>query len=173
MFSVYNELKDNSQTQVNQVIQISIGSACAAYEAIGILGYLTFGKNVLSNIITECKFFFFWMAWDKIWVYIYSSAHFLDPQSGFVAGGRLAIVILVVFSYPLQAHPCRASLDKILAWSSPETRNRKVPPPPSAFKYFIVTTCILVASYLIAITVTELDVVSCINAGLEGEGSYA
>ncbi|CDH60214.1 amino acid [Lichtheimia corymbifera JMRC:FSU:9682] len=135
MFSVYNELKDNSQSQVNQVIQISIGSAWAAYEAIGILGYLTFGKNVLSNIITEY------------------------PQSGFVAGGRLAIVILVVFSYPLQAHPCRASLDKILAWSSPETRNRKVPPPPSAFKYFIVTTCILVASYLIAITVTELDVV--------------
>ena len=86
--------------------------------------------------------------------------YFPDPQSGFVAGGRLAIVILVVFSYPLQAHPCRASLDKILAWSSPETRNRKVPPPPTAFKYFIVTTCILVASYLIAITVTELDVVS-------------
>lgn len=69
-------------------------------------------------------------------------------------------MILVVFSYPLQAHPCRASLDKILAWTSPETRNRKVPPPPSAFKYFVVTTCILVASYLIAITVTELDVVS-------------
>ena len=72
----------------------------------------------------------------------------------------MAIVILVVFSYPLQAHPCRASLDKILAWRSPEARGLKVPPPPSALKYFIMTTTILVGSYLIAITVTELDLVS-------------
>lgn len=83
----------------------------------------------------------------------------LDPPSIFVAGGRLAIVILVVFSYPLQAHPCRASLDKILAWRTPEARGLKVPPPPSAIKYFIMTTAILIGSYALAITVTQLDVV--------------
>ena len=83
----------------------------------------------------------------------------IDPSSLFVAGGRLAIVILVVFSYPLQAHPCRASLDKILAWRTPEARGLKVPPPPSAIKYFIMTTAILVGSYALAITVTQLDVV--------------
>ncbi|KAI9271755.1 transmembrane amino acid transporter protein-domain-containing protein [Phascolomyces articulosus] len=135
IFSVYNELKDNSQHQVTKVISSSIGSAAGVYQAIGIMGYLTFGKEVLSNVILEY------------------------PQSAFVAGGRLAIVILVVFSYPLQAHPCRASLDKILAWRSPEARGLKVPPPPSALKYFIMTTTILVGSYLIAITVTELDLV--------------
>ncbi|KAG2225636.1 hypothetical protein INT45_012108, partial [Circinella minor] len=135
IFSVYNELKNNSQYQVTKVITSSIGSAAGVYQAIGIMGYLTFGKTVLSNVILEY------------------------PQSAFVAGGRLAIVILVVFSYPLQAHPCRASLDKILAWRSPEARGLKVPPPPSALKYFIMTTTILVGSYLIAITVTELDLV--------------
>jgi amino acid permease len=76
-----------------------------------------------------------------------------------VAGGRLAIVILVVFSYPLQAHPCRASLDKVLAWNSPDTRGLKVPPLPSPFKYFAMTTAILIGSYLVAITVTKLDLV--------------
>ncbi|KAI9493525.1 transmembrane amino acid transporter protein-domain-containing protein [Zychaea mexicana] len=135
IFSVYNELKDNSQFQVTKVISSSIGSAAGVYQAIGIMGYLTFGKDVLSNVILEY------------------------PQSPFVAGGRLAIVVLVVFSYPLQAHPCRASLDKILAWRSPEARGLKVPPPPSALKYFIMTTTILVGSYLIAITVSELDLV--------------
>lgn len=55
IFSVYNELKDNSQRQVNSVIAYSIGTACTVYEAIGILGYLTFGKSVLGNIILECK----------------------------------------------------------------------------------------------------------------------
>lgn len=78
----------------------------------------------------------------------------------FVAGGRVAIVILVIFSYPLQAHPCRASLDKVLAWRSPEARGLKVPPPPSAFKYFAMTTVILVGSYLVAISISQLDTVS-------------
>ncbi|KAI9318086.1 transmembrane amino acid transporter protein-domain-containing protein [Dichotomocladium elegans] len=133
IFSVYNEIKDNSKRVITNVIKLSIGTACIIYEAIGILGYLTFGKKVLGNIILECN--------------------------KFVAGGRLAIVVLVVFSYPLQAHPCRASLDKVLAWRSPEARGLKVPPPPSAIKYFIMTTFILVSSYLIAITVSELDLV--------------
>lgn len=31
----------------------------------------------------------------------------------FIAFGQLAIVILVLFSYPLQVHPCRNCLDKV------------------------------------------------------------
>lgn len=31
----------------------------------------------------------------------------------FIAVGQLAIVALIVFSYPLQVHPCRNCLDKI------------------------------------------------------------
>lgn len=38
------------------------------------------------------------------------------PHSSlFVAIGRLGIVLMVIFSYPLQVHPCRAALDKVLA----------------------------------------------------------
>ncbi|CAO3650435.1 unnamed protein product [Mucor fragilis] len=135
IFSVYNELKDNSKQSITNVITVSIGSSAVIYEAIAILGYLSFGKDVRGNIIMEY------------------------PPSYFVAGGRLAIVILVIFSYPLQAHPCRASLDKVLAWGSASARGSKVPPPPSAFKYFAMTTSILILSYVVAITVTELDLV--------------
>jgi hypothetical protein len=63
------------------------------------------------------------------------------------------MVILVVFSYPLQAHPCRASLDKVFLFGHDKRR-------PSAFKYFTMTTAILILSYITAITVTKLDVVS-------------
>ncbi|KAI8328570.1 transmembrane amino acid transporter protein-domain-containing protein [Chlamydoabsidia padenii] len=135
IFSVYNELEDNSQRVINKTIGIAIGSSTFMYELIAILGYLSFGKNVSGNVISEYH------------------------QSLFVACGRLAIVILVVFSYPLQAHPCRASLDKVLAWNSPNTRGLKVPPLPSPFKYFAMTTTILICSYLVAITVTKLDLV--------------
>ncbi|KAG1048334.1 hypothetical protein G6F43_009270 [Rhizopus delemar] len=128
IFSVYNELRDNSKKSISKVICLSIGSSAFIYEGIAILGYLSFGKNVLSNIIMEY------------------------PSSYFVAGGRLAMVILVVFSYPLQAHPCRASLDKVFQTTHKSHH-------PSAFKYFAMTTAILIASYIVAITVTKLDVV--------------
>lgn len=54
--------------------------------------YLTFGSNVASNILV---------------MYPHSSL--------FVAIGRLGIVLMVIASYPLQVHPCRAAVDKILA----------------------------------------------------------
>ncbi|ORZ08194.1 transmembrane amino acid transporter protein-domain-containing protein [Absidia repens] len=135
IFSVYNELEDNSQSVINKTIGTSIGSSMMIYQVIAILGYLSFGKDVKGNVISEYH------------------------QSLFVAGGRLAIVILVVFSYPLQAHPCRASLDKVLAWKTPQARGLKTPPVPSPIKYFAMTTSILLLSYLVAISVSQLDLV--------------
>ena len=80
----------------------------------------------------------------------------LDPQSYFVAYGRLAIVVLVIFSYPLQAHPCRASLNKIIDTISPK---EPLAGPTSNQRHFIVTSCIIVASYFVAITISQLDIV--------------
>ena len=41
----------------------------------------------------------------------------------FIALGQFAIVVLVLFSYALQVHPCRNCLDKILTFtSSPSTK---------------------------------------------------
>jgi hypothetical protein len=37
----------------------------------------------------------------------------------FIAIGQLAIVILVLFSYPLQVHPCRNCLDKVFHAGAP------------------------------------------------------
>jgi len=45
--------------------------------------------------------------------------------------GRAAIVVLMLFSYPLQAHPCRGSLDKIFAWR-PGTANQPPAPTPKS-----------------------------------------
>jgi amino acid permease len=72
------------------IILTSIFSASFIYELISILGYLSFGSRVTANIIA-----------------MYPSTTL------FIAGGQLAIVILVMFSYPLQVHPCRNSLDKV------------------------------------------------------------
>ncbi|KAK7024960.1 aa-trans domain-containing protein [Favolaschia claudopus] len=90
LFPIYNELRDNSQRQMNLVIGTAIGSATLTYEIIAVFGYLTFGATVGANIIA-----------------MYPST------SLFIAIGQLAIVTLVLLGYPLQVHPCRNCLDKI------------------------------------------------------------
>ncbi|KAM3588376.1 hypothetical protein VKS41_000823 [Umbelopsis sp. WA50703] len=135
IFSVYNEQKDNSQKKINSVIATSIGIAIVLYEGIAVMGYLSFGKAVAGNIILAY------------------------PASLFVTGGRIAIVILVLLSYPLQCHPCRASLDKVLSARSTRAAGNKVPPPPSTLKFISITIGILVATYIVAMTMTKLDLV--------------
>ena len=88
--------------------------------------------------------------------------------------GRAAIVVLMLFSYPLQAHPCRGSLDKVFAWRP--GRASHLPPPthksgppqircPSSrprsnvsdARFALLTALILIASYIVAMTVSSLD----------------
>ena len=122
MLPVYNELFSNTESRVNTVISASIGTGGVVYQIVGVLGYLAFGSNVGTNIIA-----------------MYPST------SLFVCFGRLSIIVLTLFSYPLQVgfrlqeprctdanpmcstdqppwcfsirqvHPCRASLDKVLS----------------------------------------------------------
>jgi len=75
---------------MTNIILTSIFSASFIYELVAILGYLSFGSHVTANVIA-----------------MYPSTTL------FIAGGQLAIIILVMFSYPLQVHPCRNSLDKV------------------------------------------------------------
>lgn len=75
-----------------KIVTSSIYPATVTYLAVGIAGYLTFGNNVNGNIMS------------------------MYPYSLSTIVGRIAIVILVLFSYPLQLHPCRASVANICLW---------------------------------------------------------
>lgn len=66
-----------------------------------------------------------------------------------MAGGRLAIVILVMLGYPLQLHPCRASFSKIL-------EALDIHPP---MKHYTTTTALVIGTFIIAISVSQLDLV--------------
>lgn len=183
MFAIINELKndekDGSQTrQSNLIIRNAILVACMSYLVVGILGYLTFGNNVNSNIITMYP---------------------RDSVPSLI--GRLCIVIMVSLSFPLQCHPCRGSVNHVIffvrngvksGWKlrksnvtadgyAPISENDvesvaeesfvsttpmegaqdtdghdPIIVPMTTTKFYVITTVIVVASYLVAITVKSL-----------------
>lgn len=103
----------------------------------------------------------------------------IDPPSLSSTIGKAAIVILVMFSYPLQVHPCRASIDAVFKWrptknsdspGSQGSRNNLLMQPGksgsqargdgmSNTRFAAITTTIIVLSYITAVTVSSLETV--------------
>jgi amino acid permease len=157
LFPIFNELRDNSQARMNRVIGGAIGSATLTYEVIAVFGYLTFGSTVGANIIA-----------------MYPST------SLFIAVGQAAIVVLVLFSYPLQVHPCRNCLDKIFHAGDVKAVKAAVTPGEeededdgegvdedhaggemSALKHTLLTAAIVVSGFTIAFFVNDLQMGGC------------
>ena len=54
MFSIMNEIKDNSPSSILGVIGSSIGIAASIYVVVSITGYITFGNSIVANIVSMC-----------------------------------------------------------------------------------------------------------------------
>jgi hypothetical protein len=93
----------------------------------------------------------------------------------FVAVGQLAIVVLVLFSYPLQVHPCRNCLDKVFHHGhvvvpakdtvdedegnedeDADHAGDEHAQEMSGLKYFLLTTGIVLGGFIIAYLVDDL-----------------
>lgn len=152
MFSVLNEIRDNSHFQTTSVVFSSIGSAASIYILVAITGYLSFGNSIGGNIVS------------------------MYPASISATIGRAAIVVLVMFSYPLQVHPCRASVDAVLKWRPARQPNRndvsphrfpllprsspnRAPEPMNDLRFAAITSSIIILSFITAMTVTSLEAV--------------
>jgi amino acid permease len=157
MFSILNEIGNNSHFRTTSVVFASNGIAAAIYILVAITGYLSFGNEIGGNIVAQYA------------------------PSVSATFGRAAIVVLVMFSYPLQVHPCRASIDAVLKWRPKSiSRNsgstslessppRNIPLLPtgrqrdddslSETRFAAITTAIIVLSFVVAITVESLEAV--------------
>ena len=162
MFSIVNEINDNSHWKTTAVVVTSNTTAASIYILVAITGYLSFGNDVGGNIVAQ---------------YIPSASTTI---------GRAAIVVLVMFSYPLQVHPCRASIDAVIKWRprkkspsssntvstsstlqstsstatpshSPSRRQKSPSTPLSETRFAAITTTIIILSYIVAMTVSSLE----------------
>ena len=152
MFSILNEIGNNSHFRTTGVVIASIGTTATIYLLVAIIGYLSFGSNVQGNIVS------------------------MYPHAVPSTIGRAAIVVLVMFSYPLQIHPCRASIDAVIKWR-PSRTNRPTgtnDPSPSRsaliqnstkarndemgdVRFAAITTIIVILTYVVAMSVASLE----------------
>mmetsp|Transcript_36662 Transcript_36662/g.90902 ORF Transcript_36662/g.90902 Transcript_36662/m.90902 type:complete len:527 (+) Transcript_36662:22-1602(+) len=84
IFSVVNELHTPRMTRINGVILMSVAMALALYATVALSGYFTYGSKVKADVLLS-----------------------YPSDSAAVTAARIAIAVVVVFSYPLQAHPSR------------------------------------------------------------------
>ena len=103
IFPVHNELQHQCET--TKTIVISVFSTLVIYLVIGIVGYLSFGSSVSDHIISMCK---------KTSSFLIFLSYHIDPFSYFELLGEISIVLLVLFTYPLQFHPGRNALKTIV-----------------------------------------------------------
>ena len=166
MFSIMNEIKDNSPSKIISVIGSSIGLAGSIYLVVSITGYITFGNAIVANIVSMCKMF------DITFSTAFTNRQ-ADPTGVASTIGKAAIVILVLFSIPLQVHPCRASLNAVLSWrpnrnssnndrtspmlTAPAPRSDHGAAAMSDGRFAILTTVILTLAYITALSVSSLD----------------
>ena len=88
--------------------------------------------------------------------------------------GKAAIVVVVMFSYPLMIHPCRASVDAIMKWRPMRKSDSPngSPSRPSSLKgpaattremsdvrFAAITSVLVVGSYALAMAVSSLSTV--------------
>ena len=164
IFSLTNELYEPTTARVNVTIVASIGSAMVLYLIVSLCGYLTYGNDVGSDILEEY------------------------PTTPIVSVARVAISLVVVFSYPLQLHPARASIKSIVNFCAEHCCGAAPPPEPSHKSgfdersahpevlcrfgptfggkmapddsmHYLITGLFLPLSFLIAFTVTDLGII--------------
>jgi len=56
MFSILNEISDNSPFKTTSVVLASVGSSGSIYLLVAVTGYLSFGNHVAGNIVGQCKY---------------------------------------------------------------------------------------------------------------------
>lgn len=55
MFSILNEISNNSHVRTTSVVFVSIGVAVSIYVLVAITGYLSFGNAIGGNIVAMCE----------------------------------------------------------------------------------------------------------------------
>ncbi|CAE7691914.1 AVT6 [Symbiodinium pilosum] len=128
LFPIASELKDRSLERLDRVLICAISTGLVIFAAAGFSGYLTFGQEVHANFLEDL------------------------PPNGLILLGKCLVLLAVIFTYPLQLHPCRRSL-MILVQS---IQGRVLSRSADRICRRIFTVLILVGTVILAVVVHDL-----------------
>lgn len=151
MFSIINESRDKSIKKLSLLVYIAITISSVFFIIVGVSGYMTFGTNVEGNVI---------LLYTNHWS---------------TTLGRACIVFMVIFSFPLMLHPARISVNNIYFWIKSEesveteanetteliSKDSPIVPFPND-RFYIITFSLLLAGYILAITIKSFALVLAI-----------
>jgi len=86
LFPIANELKGRSLRRLDLVVLAAVGTSILLYGLVGFGGYIRFGRDLKANFMLNL------------------------PRTPLVKFGEASVTLAVIFTYPLQLHPCRRSL---------------------------------------------------------------
>jgi amino acid permease len=132
--------------RVGKVIGTAIGSAWLVYVVVAVAGFITYGDLVKSDILNNY------------------------PHTSVAAVARVAITLLVIFSYPLQLNPARKC---ILSLVQSVTFGGRFPTPaggrPTGVQeHYIITCTFLLLSLCVAFATEDLGIILVRCSFLEG-----
>ncbi|KJE97807.1 hypothetical protein CAOG_07901 [Capsaspora owczarzaki ATCC 30864] len=133
IFPIVSELKQPTRKRINLVIGTAMSICLTLYLLVATFGYLTFYDQVRGNILLN-----------------------YDVNDDFVMVGRLALALVITFSFPLMAQPCVANLDALLF---PRSR-------PAPVRHFIEVFLLIGVAYAVAMLVEDVSVVLGISGAL-------
>jgi len=126
LFTIFNELNGNELKTNLTVVTSNIVSFCT-YTILGYCGYLTFADSVASNVVQNL------------------------PKNPATFVCRIAVVLLVILSYPLQIHPCRGSVTNLV--------HRATDKLNPTILFIAITTTLCLTTFLVAFFLDNLTIV--------------
>jgi len=136
IFTICNEVRNASKRRVDNILAMSYTLAGCAFAIAALMGYATYGNRVHPDVLKGY------------------------PQSKVVEFTRILYSVLATVSYPLQMHPSRTSVLALFRLCCP--LRGSVEEGAEEWRYVIVTLVLLLCSYALALTVTNLGVVLAI-----------
>jgi amino acid permease len=130
--TLHNELKNPTPLRANLVIGMSISLALFMYCTMSLAGYFIFGDKVGTDVLKG-----------------------FSEDAVLFKVARALVSVLVCFCFPLQVNPARVSILGLLRRCGARMSSFA----NSRLSHWVVTTCFLGLSLLVAIVVTDLGII--------------
>lgn len=141
VFTVVNEVHDTTKARVNMIIAPAYLISAVLFGGAAFAGYMTYGNLVANDVLSSY------------------------PRVPIVTVSRLLFAILVMFSYPMQAHPSRLSALALMHKFYPARANEggvnggTAAAATAKVRFWVITALWVSLSLTIALVVSDLSTI--------------